>query len=229
MFKEYLKNINIEISPDQEAKFQLYFEYLVKMNSVMNLTAITEREEVYIKHFYDSLLVSKCIDLNNKTLVDVGSGAGFPSIPLAILNPSIRVTIIDSLNKRIKFLNDLIKLLGLNNVEALHYRAEDYAKIKRESFDIATARAVARLNVLSELCIPLVKPNGFFIALKGTDATELPEASTALSTLGVKFLKEDKFLLPLNMGERTLYSFIKVKKTPLKYPRQFKDIKNKPL
>ena len=129
MFKEYLKNINIDISPDQEAKFELYFEYLVKMNSVMNLTAITEKEEVYIKHFYDSLLVSKCMDLNNKTLVDVGSGAGFPSIPLAILNPSIRVTIIDSLNKRIKFLNDLIKLLGLDNVEALHYRAEDYAKI----------------------------------------------------------------------------------------------------
>ena len=166
-FKAELEKLNIILDDDAKNKFELYYEKLIEVNTYMNLTAITEKEEVYIKHFLDSLFIVKAIDNSNPyNILDVGSGAGFPSIPLAIVDKNANVTIIDALNKRINFLNDLVKYIGINNAIAYHKRAEDYAKEKREYFDYVTARAVARLNILVELCLPLVKVGGFFIAMK---------------------------------------------------------------
>lgn len=229
-FKELLEKLDIKVTDDILNKFKVYYETLVRVNEVMNLTAITEEEEVYIKHFYDSLLLSKTYDFNQSiSLLDVGSGAGFPSIPLAICFPQVEVVIIDALEKRINFLNSLVKDLGLTNVVAIHKRAEDFAKEKRESFDIVTARAVARLNMLSELCLPLVKMNGYFIPLKGPDLKEEVEASKAINILGGKLDNIYNYKLPLDMGDRTIYRYLKVKNTPKKYPRSFKLIKEKPL
>lgn len=230
-FSRYLEELNIVPTEDILKKFDIYYEYLIEVNEYMNLTAITKEDEVYIKHFYDSLLLTKCYDVKSKeiTLCDVGAGAGFPSIPLAICFPNIKVTIIDALQKRIGFLNALIDKLGLKNVEASHYRAEDFAKIKREEFDIVTARAVARLNLLSELCIPLVKLGGNFIALKGDDKDEIDEAKGAINTLGAKYSNEFDLTLPCSMGKRTIIIYNKVKETPKKYPRAFANIKKAPL
>ena len=172
-FNQLLKEIDITLSDRQLEQFAIYFKFLVEYNEVVNLTAITEEEEVYIKHFYDSILLSKVIDLSEvKTLCDVGAGAGFPSIPLKILYPELNVTIVDGLDKRIKFLTLLSEKLGLSNLNLVHGRAEEYAKDHRESFDVVTARAVARFNVLNELCIPLVKIGGYFVSMKGKNADE---------------------------------------------------------
>ena len=197
----------------------------------MNLTAITEEKEVYNKHFLDSLMIVKSELFNDEvSLLDVGSGAGFPSIPLAIVNDKVEVTIIDALNKRINFLNDLTKHLGLTNVNAYHKRAEEYAKEKRDSFDIVTARAVARLNVLAELCLPLTKIGGYFVAMKGKmSKEEMDEAMNAINVLGGKVAKVVSFNLPDEAGERDLIIIKKVKSTPTKYPRQFNKIKERPL
>jgi 16S rRNA (guanine527-N7)-methyltransferase len=170
-FNSLLSKIDITLSNRQLEQFDIYFKFLVEYNEVVNLTAITDEEEVYIKHFYDSILLSKVIDLNSiKSLCDVGAGAGFPSIPLKILYPELNVTIVDGLDKRIKFLTLLCQKLDIKGVNLVHGRAEDYAKTHRESFDIVTARAVARFNILNELCIPLVKVGGHFISLKGKNA-----------------------------------------------------------
>lgn len=230
-FKSELEKLNIELTFDMENKFELYYSKLVEVNSYMNLTAITEREEVYNKHFLDSLSIVKALDLNNEfTLCDVGSGAGFPSIPLAIVCDNAKVTIIDALNKRINFLNDLTQYLNLNNVNAYHKRAEDYVKEKAASFDVVTARAVARLNILAELCLPLVKLNGYFIAMKGQSGQEeINEAMNAISILGGKLIDVIDFELPDDAGKRSIVIIKKVKETPKKYPRQFAKIKERPL
>lgn len=221
----------LELFPRANLEFQkldLFYELLIETNKVLNLTAITEYEEVYIKHFYDSLLLTKVIDLADLKLCDVGSGAGFPGIPLAIFTKA-KITIIDALQKRINFLNQVIAKLELENVKALHIRAEDYVKEERSSFDVVTARAVARLNVLAELCLPLVKVGGYFIAMKGSDLEELDEANNALSILGAKLEKVFKFQLPNDLGQRQIYLFKKIKECPNKYPRSFGKIKNNPL
>ena len=172
-FKDETSKLNIELSKEMDDKFDLYYNELIRVNSYMNLTSITEVNEVYIKHFYDSLTILKALDnKSNISLCDVGSGAGFPSIPLAIVRDDINVTIIDALNKRINFLNELKDKLELKNVIALHERAEDFVKTKRSSFDVVCARAVARLNVLCELCLPLTKVGGLFIAMKGDKGQE---------------------------------------------------------
>ena len=230
-FKEELEKLNISLSDSTNQKFNIYYETLVEVNKYMNLTAITEHDEVYIKHFLDSLFILKAIDDSKPyTLLDVGSGAGFPSIPLAIVSNNANVCIIDALNKRIKFLNDLISKLNLNNAVAYHKRAEDYAKEKRESFDYVTARAVARLNVLAELCLPLVKLNGYFLAMKSQSGEEeLEEAKNGIMKLGGKIIDILKFNLPCDMGSREIIIIKKVKNTPSIYPREFKKIKEKPL
>ena len=230
-FKEELKKLNIELTEEASFKFDAYYKRLVAVNEVMNLTAITEHDEVYNKHFLDSLMIVRALDLSKEfTLCDVGSGAGFPSIPLAIVSSNVKVTIIDALNKRIKFLNDLVGELGLTNVLALHQRAEDFAKEKRESFDYVTARAVARLNVLSELCLPLVRVGGSFIAMKGQGGKdELEEARKAIDTLGGKLEKVISLELPDNAGARDILIIKKIKETPKKYPRAFAKIKERPL
>lgn len=230
-FKEELLKLNIELSDEASSRFDLYYKRLIAVNEVMNLTAITEEQEVYNKHFLDSLMIVKALDLNKEfTLCDVGSGAGFPSIPLSIVSNNAKVTIIDALNKRIKFLNDLILELGLKNVIALHERAEDYAKVKREFFDVTTARAVARLNILSELCLPLTKVGGYFIAMKGQGGNEeIKEASRGIEILGGHVEKVISLELPDNAGARDIIIIKKIKETPKKYPRAFAKIKERPL
>lgn len=230
-FIKELEKLNITATDDILSKFDKYYHRLVEVNEYMNLTAITEEAEVYNKHFLDSLFILLTNKLDgNITLCDVGSGAGFPSIPLAIVKDNVEVTIIDALNKRIKFLNDLIEHLGLGNAQAFHERAEDFAKKKREAFDIVTARAVARLNVLSELCLPLTRLGGYFIAMKGkASGEELDEAKNAITILGGSIEKIISFELPDKAGERELVIIKKVKATPSKYPRQFAKIKERPL
>jgi len=230
-FISELKKLNIEPNDLIIQKFEMYYNKLIEVNEYMNLTAITEKNEVYLKHFLDSLSILKAIDKNDLySILDVGSGAGFPSIPLAIVDSKANVVIIDALNKRINFLNELVKELGLNNVNAYHKRAEEYTKEKRESFDYVTARAVARLNILAELCLPLVKIGGSFIAMKGQIADEeLKEAKKAIEILGGKVKKIIDFDLPDDAGKREIIIIEKVKATPNKYPRDFNKIKGKPL
>ncbi len=230
-FIKEVEKLNIKLNDKMLLGFEIYYNELVEVNKYMNLTAITEKNEVYNKHFLDSLEIVRAIDASgNITLCDVGSGAGFPSIPLAIVSDNVEVTIIDALNKRITFLNSLVKKLQLENVIALHKRAEDFAKEKREEFDVVTARAVARLNVLAELCLPLVKIGGLFIAMKGQSGSEeLNEAQSALKTLGGEVIKTIEFDLPNEAGKREIIVIKKVKKTPQKYPRIFAKIKEKPL
>lgn len=230
-FIKEVEKLNIKLNDKMLLGFEIYYNELVEVNKYMNLTAITEKNEVYNKHFLDSLEIVRAIDTSGKfTLCDVGSGAGFPSIPLAIVSDNVEVTIIDALNKRITFLNSLVKKLQLENVIALHKRAEDFAKEKREAFDVVTARAVARLNVLAELCLPLVKLGGLFIAMKGQSGSEeLNEAQSALKTLGGEVIETIEFDLPNDAGKREIIVVKKVKQTPQKYPRIFAKIKEKPL
>lgn len=229
-FIQALKDKGIELSEKQLHQFELYYQTLVEWNEKMNLTAITKKEDVYLKHFYDSLTISFDHEFHNQTLCDIGAGAGFPSIPLKIVYPDLKVTIVDSLTKRITFLKHLTQVLELDHVEALSTRAEDYAKDHRESFDIVTARAVARLNILDELCLPLVKEKGYFITLKGLKAKEeYDEAKNGIEKLGGKLVKEINFTLTDENDHRCNMYIHKIKKTPIQYPRPFGKIKKKPL
>lgn len=229
-FIQTLKDKGMTLSQKQLEQFETYYQTLVEWNQKMNLTAITNKEDVYLKHFYDSLTISFDYELNHQTLCDIGAGAGFPSIPLKIVYPDLKITIVDSLTKRITFLNHLTKVLELENVKAISARAEEYAISHRESFDIVTARAVARLNILDELCLPLVKVNGDFITLKGLKAKEeLDEAKKGIEKLGGKIIKEIDFTLTDENDHRCNIFIHKVKETPIKYPRQFGQIKKKPL
>lgn len=229
-FKEEVSKYNINLNDSMLNKLEGYFSFLVDYNTHTNLTAITEKQEVYIKHFLDSMLLLSSYDVKNKTLCDVGAGAGFPSVPCAIIEDSLSVDIVDSLNKRINFLNELISKIELNNVKAHHSRAEDWALTKRESYDIVSARAVARLDMLAELCMPLVKVGGVFIAMKSKDyEEELKEAKKAIETLGGKVLEIKHFDLPYSYGERNIIIVKKVKECPKKYPRAFAKIKQNPI
>lgn len=223
-FKQLLSQKDIQLSDHQMKQFARYFELLVEWNEKMNLTAITEEKEVYLKHFYDSISLAFFEDFaSNKAICDVGAGAGFPSIPLKIVFPTLKVTIVDSLNKRITFLNELVQALELEDVSLYHDRAETFGQQAafRASFDYVTARAVARLNVLSELCLPLVKKDGFFLALKAAKSEEeITEAKPAIAVLGGKFQKEVSFTLPITDDERHIVVIQKKKETPKKYPRK---------
>ena len=230
-----LSKHNFELTDKQKQQFKLYFKFLIEVNEHVNLTRITEENEVYLKHFYDSvtpLFVFGDVFKDGATLCDVGAGAGFPSIPLKILKPSLKVTIVDSLAKRLTFLKDLIAKLDLDNVELVHGRAEDVGqnKLYREKFDIVTARAVAKMSVLSEYCLPLVKKDGYFVALKGPKAEdELDEGQKALAVLGGKLIKDEELTLSGTTEERTLVLVKKVKETPKKYPRQAGTPRRKPI
>ena len=229
-FQKQLSIQGIELSSEQLKQFATYYDRLIEWNQKMNLTAITDQKEVYLKHFYDSLTISFDYALSNQSLCDVGAGAGFPSIPLKIVYPELKVTIVDSLSKRITFLKHLIQVLNLKDVQAMASRAEEYAKKHRESFDIVTARAVARLNILDELCLPLVKVDGDFITLKGLKAQEeLQEAKQGIEKLGGKVMKQESFTLTDENDHRCNIYIHKVKNTPIQYPRDFSRIKKKPL
>ncbi|MFW3505122.1 MULTISPECIES: 16S rRNA (guanine(527)-N(7))-methyltransferase RsmG [Aerococcus] len=225
LFKNSLADAGIHLNDQQMTQFNRYFELLVEWNKKINLTAITELEEVYLKHFYDSLTVAMHVDMDDQgyRLVDVGSGAGFPSIPLKIAFPNLDITIVDSLNKRINFINEVVNELGLEGVHAYHDRAETFGQNPqfRGQFDFATARAVARLNLLAEFCLPLVKKDGQFLAMKAQQSDdEIEEAKYAIAVLGGKFAEDIQFDLPAEAGERHILRIEKPKETPNKYPRK---------
>ena len=223
-FTAALEEKGITLSPVQLEQFETYFRMLVEWNEKMNLTSITEKEEVYLKHFYDSISAAFFIDFHKVTTIcDIGAGAGFPSIPLKICFPHLHVTIVDSLQKRITFLNELAKGLNLQDTTFYHDRAETFGqrKEKRESYDLVTARAVARLSVLSELCLPLVKKEGLFVALKASAADEeKKEKKKAVTVLGGEVVEKHSFVLPLEESERNIIVIEKKKQTPKKYPRK---------
>ncbi|MCL1632205.1 16S rRNA (guanine(527)-N(7))-methyltransferase RsmG [Sporolactobacillus sp. CPB3-1] len=228
-----LSEKKIHLSDTQILQFHRYYELLVEWNEKMNLTAITDQKEIEIKHFFDSLTPSFYFSIQNvKTICDVGSGAGFPGIPLKILFPSLDLTIIDSLKKRLTFIQAVADTLDLDQITLCHDRAEDFAHKPdfREHFDLVTARAVARLSVLSEYCLPLVRMGGMFLALKGSNAgEELQQADHAIAELGGRLIKTVSLNLPDNSGKRTLIRIDKIRPTPDKYPRKSGIPMKKPL
>lgn len=223
LINEIFNKYNISLTEDQVKKFVKYYNLLIQWNKKFNLTAITEVKDVIVKHFLDSVLPYKKIK-DNSTLIDIGTGAGFPGIPLKILNDSLKITLVDSLNKRVTFLNEVIKELNLKNITAIHSRCEDLAKTnKRESFDYATSRAVAKLNTLSEYCAPFLKNNGFFIAYKSENYIEEIESSkNAFCILNLKIDKIENYVIENNT--RNIIFIKKLKNINKIYPRD----KNKP-
>ncbi|MCF6095102.1 16S rRNA (guanine(527)-N(7))-methyltransferase RsmG [Microaerobacter geothermalis] len=222
--QSHLADYGIQLTAKQWQQLSLYYQLLIEWNKRMNLTGITDFKEVYVKHFYDSMTPSFFYPFESiSKLADVGAGAGFPSLPLKILFPHLKVTIIDSLNKRIQFLHYLSRELKLDHIELIHGRAEELGQNKkyREKFDAVMARAVAKMQVLSELCLPLTSVDGQFIAMKGNDIkSEMMEALHAIRILGGTVTREEIFELPYDMGKRSIIYIRKIKKTPDKYPRK---------
>lgn len=223
-FGKLLAERSLDLTPERSEQFETYWRLLVEWNERMNLTAITEREAVYEKHFYDSLTLAFHLDLNGiGRLADIGSGAGFPSLPLKICFPHLEVLIVDSLGKRIRFLEHLTVELGMTGVTCLHARAEDAGRMPehRDGYDLVTARAVARMNVLSEFCLPFARPDGRFAAMKGGDpAAEIAEAKRALSELGGKLEAVHALELPFEQAGRHIVIIRKSGRTPARYPRK---------
>ena len=228
-FVEELLKLNIEISDIQLKKLEKYYEILERENKLYNLTSITEKESVFLKHFYDSLTIVKIIDLNNESLCDLGTGAGFPGMVLKIIFPNLKVTLIDATLKKCNFLEKVIKELKLENIKVINARVEEYAKIEREKYDIVTARAVAPLKHLLEYGVPLLKVNGTFVAMKGNINEELNGIENYENKLKIKQNKRIDFQLPIENSNRTLISFIKLEVTNNKYPRKYTEIKKKSL
>lgn len=219
---EYSKNLNIEFHVEQKEKFYLYMQLLLEWNEKINLTAIVEPKEIILKHFIDSITISKYIK-ENSYLSDVGTGAGFPGIPLKILREDVNIVLVDSLNKRINFLNEVIEKLKLSNIKTVHARAEDIGKNKeyREKFDVVTSRAVANLSTLSEYLMPLAKVNGKCLAMKGPGVQEeIENAKKAINVLGGTIENVFEFKLPNSDIERTIVEINKIKNTDKKYPRK---------
>lgn len=228
-FKKICSYHNLEIIQDLYDKLEVYAEYLVEYNEKVNLTAITEHRDIYIKHFLDSLIPLTYVDIpQNSTLIDIGTGAGFPSIPIKLYRPDIKLTLLDSLNKRIVFLEKLCDKLQIH-ADCIHGRAEDFGKdmCYREQFDFATARAVANLQVLSEYCIPFLKVGGLFIAMKGL-SEDIETSENAIKILGGRFANDITYAIPPEDNRRIIV-IKKVFRTPNKYPRISGKIKSNPL
>lgn len=229
-FKKELKNLNINISKEQFEALEIYKNMLIEYNKQFNLTAIKTEEEIYLKHFYDSITISKVIDLNSDLkLLDIGTGAGFPGLVLKILFPSLDVTLLDSNNKKITFLNNVIDKLNLKNIRCIYGRAEELGDSYREYFDIITSRAVAHLRILTELSIPFLKVQGYFIPMKGKLEPEFSESKDTLKALNTSVELVEEFLLPIEKSSRTILKIKKVLSTPNIYPRNYNIILKKPI
>lgn len=233
MTSKYFIDTNIQLSEYQLNQFAKFRDLILEYNKVMDITNITEEDQMYIKHFLDSILLNKSeIDLDGKKIIDIGTGGGFPGIPLKIVYPNSSFTLMDSLNKRINFLHDVVDVMEFDGVEPIHARAEELARKEgyREEYDIATSRAVADLRTLAEYCMAFVKPGGYFIAMKGPNyKEELENSRNAIDTMGGKLEKVVSYDLPEGNGERNLIIIKKVRPTPKKYPRGQGKPKNKPL
>ena len=223
--------LKAELPPKAEEQFVKYCESLLETNKVMNLTAITDPDEVFVRHFYDSIAIMQFVSFENKSVIDVGCGAGFPGLPLKLANPSISLTLLDSLDKRIRFLSDLCDDLELTDVSCIHGRAEEVSRTDaRESYDFAVSRAVAALPMLCELCLPFVKVGGALLALKAEDCEEeLASAENAIKTLGGEISEKLIYEFPGSDCSRALVVIKKVSETPEKYPRRFAKIQKSPL
>lgn len=225
LFKKY----KLDIDGQKKLLFNNYYDFLIQKNNEINLTAITQFDEVWVKHFLDSVLILNDIKKDAKIL-DVGTGAGFPGIPLKIMNDKFNIVLLDSLNKRVNFLNQLIELLNLKNIKAVHARAEEYINVSRETFDVVVSRAVAKLPTLLEYCLPYVKLGGYFVAYKSINIEEeIGECINALKILGGEIDKTKTKTIDLEGNSRTLLFIKKVKNTPNKYPRGQNKPKNQPL
>lgn len=228
-FISELAKLSIKLSNDQLSQLNTYCTFLLEYNEHTNLTAIRNQEDVYLKHFYDSLTLIKIIDLNKiNSLLDIGTGAGFPGMVLKIVYPHLNVTLLDSNNKKTTFLSCLASKLNIK-VEIINDRAENYIKTKREFFDIVVSRAVANLNILTEISLPFVKVNGYFIAMKGNAEEELKSCMHAIETCSGQLDKTITFNLPYELSNRTLIKIIKVKSCDPRYPRLYDQILKKPL
>ena len=221
--KKILSAWNIDIDDKRSDLFERFYDLLIRYNEVMNLTTITRKDEVASKHFADSIALLIYTDLTNRSLIDIGTGAGFPGIPIKIMCPDCEVVLVDSLKKRVGFLNEVIDELELSGISAVHGRAEDLAKDPkyRHSFDIVTSRAVSNLRTLSEYCLPFVKTGGSFISYKsGNIDDELDDSVNAICLLGGSINRSERFIIPSTDYERTLIYIDKIKDTPDKYPRK---------
>ena len=225
-FFEELAKLGINLTNDQIDKLARFYQLLVTWNEKINLTTIIKEEEVYLKHFYDSLTLIKVVDLRQPlTILDVGTGAGFPGIVLKIVFPNLKITLLDSLTKRINYLNEIIKELDLHDIETVCSRCEEYTKINREKYDLVVARAVSHLKILSEMIIPTVKVNGYFIAMKANLNDELEKTIPMLKKLESELKEINEFTLPIENSKRTLVVIKKNAKTALLYPRKYSEIK----
>ena len=231
-FINSLKELNIILSEDQIASFEIYKNLLQEYNKKFNLTSLTTDGSIYLKHFYDSICLMKIKELkSSSTLLDIGSGAGFPGIPLAIINSKLKITLIESNRKKCEFLKIIKEKLNLDNIEIINSRAEEYAKENRNKFDIATSRAVSHLSIIAELEIPALKLNGYFLPLKSNVQEELEESYSKIQDLGTQLEEIIEYTLPIENSKRTILKIKKIKATPKYYPREYnkiiKEIKTK--
>ena len=225
-FQEELLKLNIKLDKEKLNKLERFYELLITWNEKLNLTTITNKEEVYLKHFYDSLTLIKALDLTKDLkLLDVGTGAGFPGIVLKIVFPNLKITLLDATSKRINYLNEIIKELDLQDIETVCMRIEDYSRVNKNKYDVVVARAVAHLGILIETIIPTVKVNGYFIAMKSSVLTEIEESKNILKQIGASVIKCEEFKLPKENSLRTLVTILKEKETINKFPRRFDKIK----
>lgn len=229
-FIKKVKDLGITLTDTQLNQLEEYCNFLLVYNEHTNLTAIKDPDQVYLKHFYDSLTFIKAIDPSKyENLLDIGTGAGFPGMVLKIVYPTLEVTLLDSNNKKINFLKELTMKLGLTKVNFFHGRAEEFCIKNRERFDLVTARAVSNMTVLTELCLPLTKVGGYFIAMKGSNIDEITEAKAAITKLGGKLENIVNFTLPTEESGRNIAKILKEKTTPKEYPRRYEKIVKSPL
>ena len=229
-FVSEVSKLGLNLTPEQLNMLDTYAKFLIEYNSHTNLTAITEENQIYLKHFYDSITIIKAIDLTKiDNLIDIGTGAGFPGMVIKILFPNIKVTLLDSNNKKINFLQELGNKLNLTDINYYHGRAEEFVQNNREIFSLVTARAVSNLTTLSELCLPLTKLNGYFIPLKGSNEEEINDSLNAIKKLGGSIENIIKFTLPYEESTRNIIKIKKINTTPKEYPRRYDKIVKYPL